>query len=201
MHCILETAKEKGIDLVLMQEPPQRNDPSFRPSHPGFTLLWSSGRTCAARRIDSPWAFSLEESNTRETAGDAQVIAMKRRGSSKTSCRIINTYFRKRADSRARPAEQCRWEALLGEGAGPALLVGDFNAHSPVWNPRCGPRRDARFLEDLIDTFSLMVLIHILLFCTAQASHRAKRRWRVCLSSRVHHQHLSDGILLIRPHR
>ena len=36
--------------------------------------------------------------------------------------------------------------------------MGDFNAHSPVWNPRCTTRRDARFLEDLIDTFDLTVL-------------------------------------------
>ena len=94
LHCALETAKERGIDLVLMQETPQRDDPSFRPQHPGFTLIWTSGRTCAAKRIDSPWTFSLEEGNTRETEGDAQVITMKRRGSSKISCRIINTYVR-----------------------------------------------------------------------------------------------------------
>ena len=79
--------------------------------------------------------------------GDAQVIAMKRRGSSKVSCRIINTYFWKETNSNTRAAERCQWSNLLGEGAGPTLLVGDFNAHSPVWNPRCTARRDARFLE------------------------------------------------------
>ena len=45
---------------------------------------------------------------------------------------------------------------LLTEG--PCILVGDFNTHSPAWNPQCESRRDTGSLEELTDNLELRVL-------------------------------------------
>ena len=37
------------------------------------------------------------------------------------------------------------------------MLVGDFNAHSAVWNPGTATRRDAAVLEELIEIYELYV--------------------------------------------
>ena len=55
-----------------------------------------------------------------------------------------------------RPTERARWGGILA--AEPCILAGDFNVHSPAWNPHCIERRDARFLEDLLDAFELEAL-------------------------------------------
>lgn len=85
-----------------------------------------------------------------------QAIALGVRGRAGKVLRIINAYFQKVGrEGRARPAEEAEWDDLLSEKC---IVAGDFNAHSPVWNPRCERRRDHQFLEDLIDTHSLTIL-------------------------------------------
>ena len=86
MHCVLETAVEKGVDLVLFQEPPDNNK-EYRPSHPGFDLLWTTGRVMSARRIDSEWDFTCEDRFTSgEAEGDVQVLAMRSKGKQERVC-------------------------------------------------------------------------------------------------------------------
>lgn len=36
-------------------------------------------------------------------------------------------------------------------------MLGDINAHSPVWNPHCQRRKNAKPLEDLIEIFDLLI--------------------------------------------
>lgn len=55
-----------------------------------------------------------------------------------------------------RPAERALWDDILGDGD--CIVAGDFNAHSPVWNPLCRERRNATFLEDLVEAHELQVL-------------------------------------------
>ena len=38
LHCILETAKERMTDLVIIQEPPTGRG-EFAPRHPGFEII------------------------------------------------------------------------------------------------------------------------------------------------------------------
>ena len=72
---------------------------------------------------------------------------------------IVNAYFQSRVGERSRrPAERAQWDFLLEEADGPCIVAGGFNAHSLVWNLRRLERRYARFLEDLIDSFSLTAL-------------------------------------------
>ena len=106
VHCILETALSRKVDLVLFQEPPTcKEDNIFRPRHPAYDLLWTSGRVMAARRNDSEWTFSSEDSFSKEAEGDVQVLSMRKRGEVIPKYRIVNAYFQKKgADGQFRPA-------------------------------------------------------------------------------------------------
>ena len=152
LHCLLETAVRRGTDLVLIQEAPAR----LGYAHPGFGLLWMPGRMLAAKRKDSDWTFSTEDSFSKDSDGDVQVIAVGRSGRTGRLLRIVNAYFQKVGrEGRSRPAEGAEWDDLVDEKC---IVAGVFNAHSLVWNPRCGRRRDHRFLEELIDAYELVVL-------------------------------------------
>lgn len=37
------------------------------------------------------------------------------------------------------------------------MLLGDINAHSPIWNSHCQRRKNAKPLKDLIEKFDLLV--------------------------------------------
>lgn len=53
-----------------------------------------------------------------------------------------------------RAIQDIGWSPII---RGRVLLVGDMNAHSPNWNPRCTRLQNAGPLEELIDTFELIV--------------------------------------------
>ena len=40
---------------------------------------------------------------------------------------------------------------------GRVLLLGDMNTHSPLWNPHCQKRINAKPLEELIEKFHLLI--------------------------------------------
>lgn len=145
LHCLLETSKERGVDLMLIQEPPNSD---CRPTHTACDL-WSVGRTLAARRVDSDWTVTTEGAHTGATEGDVQVLAVGRRGQVGRHLRVVNVYFQRHGrEGSYRPAERARWDDILTDEA--VVIARDCNAHSPVWNPWCTTRRDARSLEDLI---------------------------------------------------
>jgi ribonuclease HI len=149
---LMETAKERKADLVLVQEPPK-----FEGSkHPAFEFLREKGgRVMTARRVDSDWTCSTEDSWTKDTSGDLQVLALGRRGHPGREVRILNAYLQGTGrQSRDRPAERADWDSILLVDT---ILAGDFNAHSRRWNPQCEQRRDAAFLEELIDAHELHV--------------------------------------------
>ena len=53
-----------------------------------------------------------------------------------------------------RAIQDIRWRSVI---RGRVLIVGDMNAHSPVWNPHCHQRQNAGPLEELIETYELLV--------------------------------------------
>ena len=137
--CLLETAQERGADLVLVQEPPE----DHRYSHPEFDLLWTEGRVMTARRKNSDWTVSTEDGLARETRGDVQVLALGRRGYQGRVLRAVNAYFQVQDrngvnSNNQRPAEKALWDDILTEDN--CILAGDFNVHSRLWNPRCTTR-------------------------------------------------------------
>ena len=142
-------ALERKADIVLVQEPLV-----FRGSrHPAFKYLWKD-RALMAVRIDSDWTVSTEERFTRG-ASDTQVLALGRKGHNQREIRVVNTYHQGTARGvNTRGAERAEWDKLLLEDC---IVTGDFNAHSPAWNRECTQRRNARFLEELIETHDLEV--------------------------------------------
>lgn len=53
-----------------------------------------------------------------------------------------------------RALEDITWDKVI---RGRVLLLGDVKAHSPVWNPHCRRRKNAKALEDLIVKFDLLI--------------------------------------------
>jgi len=56
--------------------------------------------------------------------------------------------------SQGRPAQTARCEEIMEQEK--ILLGGDWNAHSDRWDPQCPPKRDASFLENLMDEYNLI---------------------------------------------
>jgi hypothetical protein len=68
--------------------------------------------------------------------------------------RLINVYD---APTQQRPARNLDWDRVIGPRT---ILAGDFNAHSPMWNPMMLPSKrtsSAGFLEGLIHKHELTV--------------------------------------------
>lgn len=127
-HCLLETAKEKGTDLVLAQVLP--NNPDFRPTR-GLDFLWAKGWALEARRIVSEWAFM--NSFTRETEGDVQVLAVGRRGRKELQLRTVNAYFQRRGrECTCRPAERARWGDISADGPGILVALSMLTARAGI---------------------------------------------------------------------
>lgn len=86
---------------------------------------------------------------------DGQVIDVRRdrRKGEKcpTSFRIINVYNSHDAD---RIVDRIDWTTILTDRT---IMAGDFNAHSPEWDPECEERRRAGGVEGLIRDFHLRV--------------------------------------------
>ncbi|KAJ5453717.1 uncharacterized protein N7458_004673 [Penicillium daleae] len=57
-------------------------------------------------------------------------------------------------EERRRAIEDVHWDSVL---EGRCLLLGDFNAHSPLWNPQANRRTNAVPLESLIESESLYI--------------------------------------------
>ena len=112
------------------------NNPDFRPTHAAFDFLWTNGRTLAARRITSEWAFA--NSSTRDTEGDVRVLAMGREGRKELQLRTVNAHLQRRGRERTyRPAERARWSGTSAEE--PCILAAVLML-SPSWNPHCSWR-------------------------------------------------------------
>jgi len=72
--------------------------------------------------------------------------------------RLVNVYNQLRQEggvrSQGRPAQTARWSEIMEQEK--ILLRGDWNAHSDRWDPQCPPKRDAIFLENLMDQYDLI---------------------------------------------
>jgi Endonuclease-reverse transcriptase len=53
-----------------------------------------------------------------------------------------------------RAIEDVQWEQII---EGKCLVLGDFNAHSPLWNPHVGARTNAGPLEAVIEQYELFI--------------------------------------------
>ena len=163
----LELGLQLGVGLACLQEP--YIDREF--SHPGYLLYWPEGerRDCrvviAVRRdlldqliieartdlINHPYILTVDVWDL----GRAQERAQR--------TRIVNCYdnwvganccWLGESPRRRRAIEDADWRQLI---TGRCLLLGDFNAHSPLWNPQVGTRTNAAPLEALLEEFDLYI--------------------------------------------
>jgi hypothetical protein len=146
---VLETGLKRKVDIVLVQESPTDR----RYQHPGFIFYWTEGRVMAAVRIDSIWNVTQNSKLAEGSKGDVQILTASIKG--QKSVRLVNVYSQKVIE---RPAELVSWDRIITGRGGHTIICGDFNAHSPRWNPHCTERRNADFLESIIDQYELTVL-------------------------------------------
>ena len=65
-----------------------------------------------------------------------------------------NTTYNNEIDSNRRAISDVNWESLI---QGRAIIFGDFNAHSPMWNPLISTRTEASPLEYIVENFDLIL--------------------------------------------
>jgi len=147
----LETGIVWGADVVMMQELVVEKE-GYNISHPGYRLI-RGGRTMTAVRRDMHLEFSEVDKGE---DGDVQVFDVKYPSGRKM--RLVNVYDQLRqvegVRSQGRPAQTARWREIMEQNN--ILLEGDWNAHSDRWDPECPPKRDANFLENLMDEYNLL---------------------------------------------
>jgi len=145
---VLETGIVCRADVVMMQEQYVERE-GYNISHPGYRLV-RGGRTMTAIRRDTHLEF-LEVDKGGD--GDVQVFDIKYPSGRKM--RLVNVYDQLRQEggvrSQGRPAQTARWREIMEQEK--ILLGGDWNAHSDRWDPQCPLKRDANFLENLMDKY------------------------------------------------
>ena len=65
-----------------------------------------------------------------------------------------NTTYLGELDSNRRAIEDVNWNLLI---QGRTILLGDFNAHSPIWNPLISTRIEAGPLEEIVEKYDLIL--------------------------------------------
>ncbi|ODM14906.1 hypothetical protein SI65_09658 [Aspergillus cristatus] len=156
----LELGLELGVGLVCLQEPYNRGF-----SHRGYLIYWPEGdlqscRVAVAVRRDLGATLVVNARMDLTNHPYALVVDIME-GPRRT--RVINCYdnwvgaeacWQGSSPQRRRAIEDIDWRHIFH---GRCLLVGDFNAHSPIWNPQRGARLNAGPLEQLIEDHDLLV--------------------------------------------
>src|SRR5271154_29236 len=167
----LETGLKLGAAIICIQEP--YIGKLYTISHPGYSLYWpeegekrekrvaiavrrelSSQLIIEARTdlLDHPYALALD---IWELYRDTRT--------KKRRTRLINVYdnqiglgtcYKGESNQSWRAIEDISWNTLL---RGRVVLLGDFNAHSPAWNPLVTQRKDAGPLEQIIEDYDLIL--------------------------------------------
>jgi hypothetical protein len=170
MIAALETGLERKAAIVCLQEPyiGIRNI-----SHPGYTIHWPEGE----RRADKRVAIAIRKDLVSQLAIEARSDLISHpyiqaldiwelHANTKKKCRrtrLVNIYdntigpgacYQGQYSYSRRAIEDIQWDQVI---QGRVILLGDFNAHSPEWNPRVTDRTGAGPLEKLIEDYMLIL--------------------------------------------
>lgn len=160
----LQIAVERGTDIILVQEPwfhCQRSDDWSKEqstAHSEFTQILpnitDNRRPRTLAYISKAFTPSTYLSPTSPADGDIQVIEI----TYGVKClQIINLYNQKESDMQPIRTFQRSLKNLRLHNS--TIIMGDFNAHHPWWNPRIEkPSRDAEEIVDWIDDNNLSLL-------------------------------------------
>jgi hypothetical protein len=148
--------------MACLQEPPVGK---YDIGHPGFLFYWPEGprehvRVVTAVRKDIVNKTVLEARTDLIDHPYFIVVDVVERG---RRTRVVNCYdIWLGASYTYAGATQCNRRALTDVNwdpifSGRCLILGDFNAHSPIWNSLITDRKDAKPLENLIVRHDLFV--------------------------------------------
>jgi len=158
LQAVLESAVQKGADLVLIQEPRGGMEKDSTRSHRSFRFIrgekGKAVKCWVAVNRESRCQVTELKDLTRDCANYAQALEVK--PPSGPSIIIVNIYDRKLyGGSGERLAQRANWEAIARHNQ--VVIAGDMNVHSQMWNGRATSRRNASFWENLITDHSLVV--------------------------------------------
>jgi Endonuclease-reverse transcriptase len=162
----LELGLQLGVGLVCLQEP--YIDGVF--SHGGFLLYWPEGERRSCRVVIAVRKDLLNQliiEARMDLANHPYILVVDiwelRAQEKARRTRIINCYdnwigasccWQGESTRRRRAIEDADWGQIIG---GRCLFLGDFNAHSPLWNSQVGTRVNAGPLEALIEDYDLYI--------------------------------------------
>jgi len=149
---------------VMMQEQVVQRK-GYNISHIGSRLV-RGGRTITAIRKDTHLEFTEVE-----MAGEGNLQVFNVVYPTGRKMRLVNVCIElsqvEGVRSQGRPAQTARLEEIMRQKK--ILIGGGWNAHSDRWDPQFQPRRDAVFLENLMDEYDLVDVTD------GEATHVSKR--------------------------
>lgn len=173
-YAITIAAFETGLTLkaafICLQEP-YNGIYSF--SHPGYEIRWPEKGKNSEKRVLIAVKKDLLNKIITESRSDLinhpyflaidvwELHPQSQRKLRKT--RLINCYdnrigpnttYQDETNFNRRAIEDVNWNQLI---QGRTIIFGDFNAHSPIWNPLISTRIEAGPLEHIIENFDLIL--------------------------------------------
>ena len=161
VQAALQACLEAGAGIACLQEPGD-----MEVSHPGFLFYRPSGpyKTCrvvTAVRRDLVDRIVVEARTDLVDHPYCLVVDIREQG---RCTRVVNCYdawlgqhytYAGASQATRRALEEVNWDRII---EGRCLILGDFNAHSPLWNPWAGTRNTAaRLLHRLIETHGILI--------------------------------------------
>ena len=159
MVAALEVAIERGAEVACLQEPHVGR--KYTIDHPSFQIRWREYAKQDTRVALAIWNNALdryvfEERTDLVDSPHVQCLdvweTVGRRKIRRT--RLINIYNRARVQGGGYTIDHIDLSRLI---EGRTILIGDFNARSPTWDPWVAGRQNARTTEQLIERHELIV--------------------------------------------
>ena len=164
-----EVGLDIGADILCIQEPYLGGKGML---HPAYDFRFSMCGEYRQQRVAVGVKRDLKGRLIVESRSDIvdhpyiqvlDVWELDSQGKKKRRTRIVNVYdnwvgeghpWSGTSSLRRRAIDDVNWDAIITNRT---LLLGDFNAHSPYWNPACQHRQRADRLEFIIDQYGLIV--------------------------------------------
>ena len=151
VEAVLQTGKEMGVELVIMQEQRKIGTRDSTTSHPAYRFIkgGEESRVCTAQSKTSERQVISRTDLAGNAADYVQVLDITDKRLPENSIRVVNVYDRNpQAAGSPRPAHQANWAEIMS--APRVIVAGDMNAHSTMWNGRAIAPRNHTFWENLI---------------------------------------------------
>ena len=166
----LEAGLALNAAIICLQEPYTGQNSI---SHPGYVLYWPEEGDLKNKRVVTAVRRDLIAKTIIEARTDlinhpyAQALDIwdlhRKTRAKKRRTRLINVYdnriglgtcYKGTCNRSRRAIEDINWDSTI---QGRVVLLGDFNAHSPVWNPLISTRKEAGPLEQIIEDHGLIL--------------------------------------------